>query len=282
MASPGTSLRVIAVVAPALLAGFSLSAQNVDSIRASYILALPPGVEVTRPVIRSAPGSSSGTPTAYGAEFGDVFFDAGYQQRARYTRDLPWRQGSDGWVGLGFGLGNSRRSLGIELAFTSFSTIRSGFFRTTSFSFKVHRALPWNLAVAYGWDDAIHSSGTDGGSSQYGVLTSYIRTRESSESPFSSVTLSVGVGNSRFLPEQAFYDGRNGVNAFGSIGVRVFSPISLLADWTGQDLMLGASIVPFARVPLFITPSFADVTGNAGDGARFVLGVGMNFNFSRN
>ena len=282
MTRPGTSLRALGIAAPALLAGFSLSAQNVDSIRATYILALPPGVEVARTVTRSAPGTSSGTPTAYGAEFGDVFFDAGYQHRTRYTKGLPWRERCDGAVAMGFGLGNPRRNLGIELAFTSFSTIRSGFFHTTSFSFKVHRALPWNLAVAYGWDDAIHSRGTDGGSSQYGVLTSFIRTREKPESPFSSVTLSVGVGNSRFLPEEAFYEGRNGVNAFGSIGARILSPVSLIADWTGQDLMLGASIVPFTRVPLFIAPSFADVTGNAGDGARFVLGVGMDFNFSRN
>jgi hypothetical protein len=264
------------------LAGPGLAAQNVDSTRASYILALPPSVEVARTVTRSAPGSSSGTPTAYGAEWGDVFVGAGYQHRTRYTKGLPWRQRCDGAASIGFGLGNPRKALGIELTYTSFSTIRSGFFHTSSFSFKVHRALPWNMAIAYGWDDAIHSSGTDGGSSMYGVLSSYIPTRERSGSPFSSVTLSVGVGNSRFLPEQAFYDGRHGVNAFGSVGVRVLSPVSLLADWTGQDLMLGASIVPFARIPLFITPSFADVTGNAGDGARFVLGVGMDFNFSRN
>jgi len=61
-----------------------------------------------------------------------------------------------------------------------------------------------------------------------------------------------------------------------SVGVRVLSPLSLIADWTGQDLMLGASIVPFVRLPLFIAPAFADVTGSAGDGARFVLGVGMD------
>jgi hypothetical protein len=265
-----------------LLAGPGLAAQNVDSIRATYVLALPPSVEVVRTVTRSAPGSSSGTPTAYGAEWGDVFFGAGYQDRARYTKGLPWRQRCDGAAGAGFGLGNPRSALGIELTLTSYSTIRSGFFHNSSFSFKVHRALPWNMAIAYGWDDAIHGRGTDGGSSMYGVLSSYVRTRENTSSPFSSVTLSVGVGNSRFLPEQAFYDGRNGVNAFGSVGVRVLSPVSLLADWTGQDLMLGASIVPFAAIPFFITPSFADVTGNAGDGARFVLGVGMDFNFSRN
>jgi hypothetical protein len=275
-------VRLSVLVVSILLAAHGLAAQNVDSLRASYVVDLPPSIEVARIATRSSPGSSSGTPTAYGAQFGDVFFGAGYQHRTRYTKGFAWRERCDGAVALGFGLGNPRKSLGIELEYTSFSTIRSGFFHTSSFSFKVHRALPWNMAIAYGWDDAIHSSGTDGGSSMYGVLSSYIRTRESSGSPFSSVTLSVGVGNSRFLPEQAFYDGRNGVNAFGSVGVRVLSPVTLLADWTGQDLMLGASVVPFAKVPLFITPSFADVTGSAGDGARFVLGVGMDFNFSKN
>jgi hypothetical protein len=273
-------LRLSALAVLILVGAPSIVAQNVDSVRASYILPAPPSVELPKAVYRSAPGSSSGSPTAYGAEFGDVFLDAGYQDRTRYTKGLPWSQRCDGAVAGGFGLGSPRNALGIELEYTSFSTIRSGFFRTSSFSFKVHRALPWNLAVAFGWDDAIHSAGTDGGSSKYGVLTSYIRTRETSGTPFSSVTLSLGVGNGRFQHEEAFYAGKHGVGAFGSVGVRVLSPASLFADWTGQDLMLGASIVPFAKLPIFITPSFADVTGSAGDGARFVLGVGMAFNFS--
>jgi hypothetical protein len=275
-------LRSPALVVSTLLAAPGIAAQNFDSVRTSYILPPPPSVERATITYRRTPGSSSGTPTAYGAEFGDVFLDAGYQHRTRYTQGLPWSQRCDGAVAGGFGLGNSDRALGIELQYTSFSTIRSGFFHTSSFSFKVHRALPWNLAIAFGWDDAIHSAGTDGGSSKYGVLTSYIRTRETSGSPFSSVTLSLGVGNGRFQHEEAFYAGKHGVGAFGSVGVRVLSPVSLLADWTGQDLMLGASIVPFTSIPLFITPSFADVTGSAGDGARFILGVGMEFNFSKN
>ena len=274
-------LESLVLLVAFLLGGRGLGAQNIDSLRASYILPLPPSVEFANPAYRIAPGSSSGTPTAFGAEFGDVFFGAGYQHRMRYTKSLPWPRRADGAVGGGFGLGDPRKSLGIELVYTSFSTIRSGFFHHSSFSFKVHRALPWNLAIAYGWEDAIHSRGTDGGSSMYGVVSCYIRTRETSESPFSSVTLTAGVGDGRFQREKAFYDGKHGVNAFGSVGVRVLSPVSLFADWTGQDLMLGASIVPFVRLPLFITPSFADVTGSAGDGARFVLGVGMDFSFSQ-
>ena len=256
----------------------TLDAQNVDSIRTSFILPVPSNVEVVRTAVRSSPGSSSGTPTAYGAEWGDVFVGAGFQNRMRYVSDtLPLRQRADGAVVGGFGLGNPRKALGIELALTSFSTVRSGFFRHSSVSFKIHRALPGNLAIAWGWEDWIRTKGLDGGSSMYGVLSSYIRTRESSGSPFSSITLSAGLGGGRFQTEQAINEQKHGANAFGSVGVRILSPISLIADWTGQDLSLGASIVPFVRIPLFITPAFADVTGSAGDGARFVMGVGLDF-----
>jgi hypothetical protein len=61
--------------------------------------------------------------------------------------------------------------------------------------------------------------------------------------------------------------------------LRVAEPVNLIAEWTGQDLNLGVSIVPFREIPLVITPALADVTNNAGDGARFVLGIGYGFSF---
>ncbi|WNN91672.1 hypothetical protein [Gloeocapsopsis dulcis] len=35
----------------------------------------------------------------------------------------------------------------------------------------------------------------------------------------------------------------------------------------------------FSTTPLVITPAIADVTGNAGDGTRFILGVGYAISF---
>jgi hypothetical protein len=269
-------MRPVGLVFPVLLLGTTLSAQDVDSIRRSYTLSLPPAVQIERIPSWISPGSSSGTPTAYGAEFGDVFFGASYQRRTRYDHM------DDGDAYIGFGLGNPRSFLGIELNLTSFTTVRHGFFTQSAFSFKIHRALPGNLRVAYGWEDAIHSTGTDGGSSMYGVLTESVPTRDDPDAFLSRITLSAGVGNGRFQNERAFYENRRGVNGFGSVGVRIFKPIAFLADWTGQDLTLGASVVPFRRIPLVITPAYADVTGSAGDGARFIVGVGFDFSFLRN
>jgi len=258
-----------------VLVARAVVAQNIDSVRASYTLPLPPHQELFRPTNWISPGSSSGTPTAYGAQWGDVFFGASYQTRVRYSTL------NDGDAYVGFGLGNPQRLIGMELVYTSYTTVRHGFFKEGAFSFKLHRELPANLAVAFGWEDAIHTTGTDGGSSKYGVITSFIPTRRDDSYFLSSVTLSAGIGNGRFQTEEAFYAEKRGVNGFGSIGIRVFRPISVFADWTGQDLMLGASVVPFPRLPLVITPAWADVTGKAGDGARFVIGAGLDYSFVR-
>ena len=257
-------------------------AQDVDSIRQSYLLALPANTE--RPVryIPISPGSSTGTPTAYGADWGDVFVGAGFQARMRYVSDtLPLRKRSDGAADFGFGIGNAESALGLELNLTSFSTVRSGFFHHSTISFKIHRQLPWNMAIAYGWEDAIRTKGTDGWTSMYGVLSAGIPLRNDPDAAFGWVTVTAGAGNGRFQREKAFYARENHLNPFGSVGLYVIPQISLIADWTGQDLMLGASIVPFARIPFFITPSFADCTGSAGDGARVVIGAGLDFNFAK-
>ena len=275
MVAPRSLLRPFGFLLPTLLAGFSVSAQEVDTARQRFILALPAEIRVHRLNTQISPGSSSGTPTAYGAQFGDIFFGVGYQARTRYTPN------KDGDAYAGFGLGNSSEYVGIELAYTSLTTVRNGFFHQGSFSFKIHRDLPFDLAIAYGWEDAIHSPNTDGGSSQYGVLTSFLPFRRDGGYFLSSATVSVGVGNSRFQTEKDFSAGKHGVNAFGSLGLRVVKPLSFIADWTGQDLMLGASIVPIPRLPLVITSAYADVTGTAGDGARFVMGVGVDYSFAR-
>lgn len=38
--------------------------------------------------------------------------------------------------------------------------------------------------------------------------------------------------------------------------------------------------MPFPGRPLILTPAIADVTRRAGDGARFILGAGVGFQFA--
>lgn len=277
MGFPRTSLHAVlgfGAVALALSAASPSAAQEAtDTLRSRYLLPMPATIEILSTVGRSSPGSSSGSPTGYGASFGDGFVGAGYQQRTRY------RDQNDGTMVVGFGLGNARDLIGLEVALTSVSTFRSGPFHHNTMSLKAHRALPGNFGVAVGWENAVQfSDRPDGGTSLYGAVSKVWN--QDWWNPFSSVTTTLGVGNGRFRFEDDVTNDNETINVFGSVGVQIWEPVSLIADWTGQDLTLAASFVPFVRIPLVITPALSDVTGNAGDGVRFTLGAGMGFKFA--
>lgn len=226
-----------------------------------------------------SPGSSSGSPTAFGADYGNAFIGASFQARTRYT------ESADGAVSLGFGVGDAQKSVGLEVAVAILDLANSGrgdpgAFGRGSVSFKLHRLLPDDMGVAVGVENLLVWGGTDSGTSVYGVVSKVFRFQDNPQKPFSSLTASLGLGTGRFKSESDFENGEGSVNVFGSLGLRVAEPVSLIADWTGQDLTLGASIVPFKNIPLVITPAFADITGNAGDGARFILGIGYSFPYS--
>lgn len=270
------SVLALAGASSLICSAASLGAQNVDSLRALYTIELPPLTNIAATAARTAPGSSASSPSAYGANWGNGFVGVGGQARTRYTPErLP-----DGSAVVGFGLGNARDHLGVEIALTSLSTFRQGFGTNYSASFKIHRALPKNMGFAVGWENAIHNAGTDGGRSLYGVVSSVIAIRSKATDALSTLTLSLGAGNGRFRSEKDVQADEERVNVFGSAGLRVFEWVSVIADWTGQDLVAALSIVPFIRVPLIITPGIADLTGSAGDGPRFVIGAGMGFRFT--
>lgn len=225
----------------------------------------------------ASPGSSSGSPTAFGADFGSAFAGVSFQERTRFT------DSSDGAVSAGFGLGDASKAVGLEVAVSVLDlTSRNGddqAFDRGSFSFKLHRRFPNNFAVAVGYENAIVWGFTDAGSSFYGVGSKIFQLQNSPQKPFSSLTMSLGVGNGRFRTEDDFNDDKETVNVFGSAGLRVLEPVSVIADWTGQDLTLGASIVPFRNLPIVITPALSDITGSAGDGSRFILGIGYSYSY---
>ncbi|MBE9016636.1 S-layer homology domain-containing protein [Chroococcidiopsidales cyanobacterium LEGE 13417] len=243
-----------------------LTAEQVTKLRQQYRIEVTPLTTLIRPSVVGG-GSSVGSPTAFGADWGSAFVGTSFQGRARNTSK------ADGAASLGFGLGDARRAVGLEIAATTVD-LYGNTFGDGTISFKLHRLLPANFGIAVGAENAIIWGETDGGSSLYGVVSKAFNLKEDAAKPFSKITTSVGLGGGRFRSEEDVEDGNDTVNVFGSMGLQATEQLSLIADWTGQDLNLGVSVVPFRSLPLVITPSLADVTGNAGDGTRFVLGVG--------
>ncbi|MEQ9236455.1 hypothetical protein [Coleofasciculus sp. E2-BRE-01] len=227
----------------------------------------------TQEPLRASPALSIVIPTAYGAHRNTGFVSATYQERTRYS-DVD-----DGALGIGIGLGDAEKSVGVELSYALASFGSNRDFGSGGFNAKVHRRLPQGWAVAAGWNGLINlGDDNDFENSVYGVVSKIIRTREDINQPFSRVAITAGIGNGQFRTEEAVEDDNGTINVFGNVAVRVAEPVSLIAEWTGQDLGVGVSIAPFKNIPLVITPALRDIAG-AGDGARFVLGAGFAFKF---
>lgn len=255
-------------------------ATGAEDLRQQLLLPLPPVLQSPPLETVPAPGSSALSPTAFGASFGQAFAGAAFQGRTRFSNT------SDGTISAGFGLGDARKSAGLQVSVTVLNLFNNregrddSAFNRGAISFKLHRLLSNDLAVAVGVENAIVWGFTDAGTSGYGVVSKIFRLKQNPAEPFSTLTLSLGLGGGRFRSEHDFQKGVDSINVFGSAAVRVTESVSAIADWAGQDLTLGVSIVPFRDIPLVITPAFTDITGSAGDGDRFFLGVGYSYSFS--
>lgn len=219
------------------------------------------------------PGISVASPAGFGAQWGNVGVGAGFQSRTRGGTN------ADGSIGAAFGAGDAEKYVGVETAVSILSVTGSDAFDRGSVSFKIHRRLPWGLSVAAGRESAIIWGGSDGGRSWYGSVSKVIILQDPSEW-FSALTLTAGAGDGRFRMEKDVNAGNSNVMAFGSAALRLQEPVSFLVDWTGQDLALGLSITPLRDFGLYINPSLVDVTRTAGDGVRFLLGVGLGYTFT--
>lgn len=248
--------------------------QELDALRNRYLLPMPANVssEGERWML---PAMAAATPTGFGAEFGLVWAAASYQPKVRYN------DGDDGAVAVGLGLGDARRWVALQVGINSFSTVNSGFGNRVGVDLHLHRTIGGVYGVAVGWESARGSWDVtrDSGENVYVVGSRWLQLRSDPHAPFGVGMVSLGVGSGRFQTETPFYERRGGVGVFGSFGVRVAPPVSLIAEWTGQDLMLATSLTPLRNQRVAIVAGFAELTGAAGDGARFAIGGSVGYDF---
>lgn len=218
----------------------------------------------------ASPALSIYIPVGYGADRNTLFLNGSYQATVRDD------DGSVGTGGVGIGVGNADKAVGVELSYALETTDDN--FGDGGFNAKLHRRFAQDLSAALGWNGFLNITNNDFEQSKYGVITKIFRTQESLDQAFSRIAVTVGVGDGQFRSNGAVDDGVNNINVFGNIALRVARPISFIAEWTGQDLGLGLSIAPFRNIPFVITPAVRDVAG-AGDEARFVIGAGTALRF---
>lgn len=219
---------------------------------------------------RYSPSISYLTPSAYGKSLGQFSVGGSFQSKVRY------RSESDAFLGGGFGLGDPRKGVGLDVSvgIADITTFERG-----TIGFKLHRRLPAQFAIAVGIDNAITWGFVDGEISPYGVVSKAFQLRENPRAPFSQLYVSAGAGTGRYRSESDIINRRDSIGVFGSVAIRLIEQVNFITEWSGQDLTLGISILPFPKIPLVFTPAVTDVTGTAGDGPRFTFGVGYGFSF---
>lgn len=227
--------------------------------------------ELLTPKVIYSPSTTILTPSAYGKSWRQASVGIGFQHRTRFTNS------SDGAIGVGFGLGDARKYVGLDvgLTLTDLDNFERGII-----SFKLHRRLPDLFAVAVGVNDAISwGPGDIDGPSPYGVVSKTFILKENTKDLFSRMYVSAGLGTGRYRTENNVFTDDDTPGIFGSVALRIADPVNAIAEWSGQDLSLGFSLRPFREIPLIITPAITDVTGTAGDGVRFIFGIGYAITF---
>ncbi len=233
-------------------------------------LPTPPPVVSTTATRRGAvnsPVNNVNVPIAFGANFGDIFATAGYQDRVPGTG-----------YGIGIGLGNAREYFGVETSYSTSANVGGNLvFNQGAINFKLHKSFGDNFAIAAGWENAIRQNlPANTQNTFFGVATGIIPVGESS-----NFTASIGTGNGRFRYLSDVNNNRDTVNLFGSLGFRATENIGVVADWDGNAVNVGVPLTFKVgdNLGFEVIPSLLNISGSNGGSTQFGLGGGVGFNF---
>jgi hypothetical protein len=236
-----------------------------------YLLPVPQARDMQAATGRAQPGVAASSPLGYGPSRGDVFTGVGYQHKSALGS-------ADGAISAGMGFFNPQETVGLEVVLTSASTIRSGFGSRMMGALKVHKTLSNGMGLGLGYEGfKLWGDDFDVDASVYVAGTKQFQLR--SAPTFSTATLNLGIGSGRFQAAEDVAAGESGMGVFFSAGIRMTSMTGLILDYTGGMTNFGFSFTPSATLPLVITPSFNDLSGEAGPGGRFALGVGFSWKY---
>ncbi len=227
-----------------------------------------------------APGTTFGTPTAYGAASGQGFVGGSgiYDFDSKGVSDGKGRV--DGSMAVGIGFGDSQKGLGVELmgTLTSVNPTDGGFGDSGQVGVKVHRLLhaESGLAVAVAtmdagrWGDAKKSL-----RSNYIALTGNLPIKLVGNY---AVSATVGVGNGNYRPLSAVNSGEDKLGAFASIGTQMTERTSVSISHLGGRTNIGFGLVPF-NAPISVMVGITDIQSRTSTGKQMSVNLGYAFKF---
>jgi len=246
-----------------------------------FIEPLPPPPPPPERYPRYFPALSAGSPSGFGANWGDISLGAAIINREGAAPTNPNAR-AGGSVAITFGIGDSRDFLGLETTYNIISVTPSRFAQNGNFDFKIHKNLGNLSSIALGWQNAINYGPEAGGteSSVYGAFSQiYVLQPDNPENPM-LLGFTIGIGGGVYRP---FFDQINQVSSvgvFSSAGWQALPNVSLIGDWNGQGMNFGVSYVPFRDIPITLTGIAVDVFNNTTFQTRYLLSGSLTFRFN--
>jgi hypothetical protein len=246
---------------------------QVIAVGAILLAASPSGLHAE--LISSPPlgpnegGSSIMIPSGWGAYGGMVF--GGFS----FTTPQVYANVSDGNAGVGFGVGNPYKNVGVEMSVAMMDLSQQDNF---SVGVKLHRNIAEGTSIGVGALNLFHDSESDADDSYYVVASHAVQGMQSETQPYESKLLfTLGVGNGMFgdMSPIDIKAGKNehGTYVFGSVAYEVFRATNVVVEWSGINLNAGVSsgLLKLGKnMPVNVTIAAGDLTSYSGDGVRLL------------
>lgn len=231
-----------------------------------------------------SPAISHANPIGYGNSSGQIDVGVIFETPNRFG------DAEDGSIAASVGFGDPYKTIGVDATLTFYSLTgenESDPLETGSLSFEVSRNFSSDLAVSFGIENLIRFSPdniTPPQTNFYLVGTQRFQLREDPISPFGLAYVTAGIGDGRFSSVNDFeFDENGSFNLFGSVAVQIIPRVNGIAEWTGQDLNAGVSVVPFRELPLVVNLMAVDIFGNVedefGQDGRIRFSGSLNYGF---
>jgi hypothetical protein len=215
------------------------------------------------------------TPAGEGAANNIVFIGVGGTMPAPYAND------NDGAAVVGFGIGDPKENLGLQVCLVSLDLSQ---WDRYSMALHLHRDLGNANSFGIGVENIMLTGGGDSGKSYYAVYSQSVQAEPfvNAATGVSRLHFSVGAGNGRFGDKSgldiANGKGEHGTYVFGNVAYEVADQFNVIADWNGTNLNAGvAKTFMIDKLPIVTAVGAGDLTDNSGDGVRFLFIVGTGF-----
>lgn len=210
--------------------------------------------------------TTANTPAAFESGYlGYVNCGMAFQHTSRLNDERNW-ENPDFNLATYVGLGNPHKWVGIGISFNllglSNDNGAKNNFGESSIDFQLSRAITKYIHLGAGIFNAIQVNPTPINTlrTYYIQASGMLPIKADNKKSFSTLYLNIGLGNGKFQKRESFLGLENeSVRVYGSAALQVLPRSNLIVEWSGAELAVAASIIPFKKLNFNFMTGLSDL-----------------------